>query len=153
MKNLWPSACGKTWRQRPSISSNDFRSSSEREQLRVLGRDPVALGQQPLLRPVEARARVDLRDVAGDRRERQAEVVDPRAVVVVEAVARRHEEPRVLARLEIGDPGPAALALLELGQHLGGRAAVGERAVDAVRDAPPLASALSSSSGRNIVVS
>ena len=106
------------------------------EQLRVLGRDPVALGQQPLLGPVEARARVDLRDVARDRRERQAEVVDPRAMVVVEAVARRHEEPRVLARLEVRDPGRASLALLELGQHFRGRTAVGERAVDAVRDAP-----------------
>jgi len=47
-------------------------------------------------------------------------------------------------------PGP--LAPFELGQHLGGGAAIGERAVHAVPIAA-LASALSSSSGRNIVVS
>ena len=130
------------------------RTSAPRrsEQLRVLGRDPVALGEQPLLRPVEARARADLRDVAGDRRERQPEVVGPRAMVVVEAVAGRHEEPRVLARLEVGDPGAALVALPELGQHLLGRAAVDERAVDAVLERRA-ARAFSSSSGRNIVVS
>ena len=33
MKNLWPSACGKTWRQRPSISSNCFALLVGREQL------------------------------------------------------------------------------------------------------------------------
>ena len=72
--------------------------------------DAVALGEQPVLRAVEARARADLRDVAGDRGEREPQVVDPGAVVVVEAVAGRHEEPRVLARLELGDPGaPASL--------------------------------------------
>ena len=134
MKNLWPSACGNTWRQRPSISSNDLRSSGVASSCDVLGGDAVALGEQPLLRPVEARALVDLRDVARDRREREPQVIDPRAMVVVEAVARRHEEPRVLARLELGDPGFPGVALLELGQHLGGCPAIGERGVDALRD-------------------
>ena len=59
-------------------------------------RDPLALGEHPRAGPVELPPVMQLRDVARDRGERQARVVRPRAMVVVEAVAGRHDEPGML---------------------------------------------------------
>ena len=55
-------------------------------------------------------------------------------MVVVEAVAGRHHEPRVLARLEVGDPRAAGLARPQLLEDLLRRPSLGERAVDAELD-------------------
>ena len=70
-------------------------------------------------------------DVADQRRVRDARIVEPAAVVVVEPVAGRHVEPRVLDLLELREPAPSGLARGQLRVDLVRRAALDERAVDA----------------------
>ena len=71
-------------------------------------------------------------------------VVEPAAVVVVEAVARGHVEPRVLDLLQLREPCPTGVALAQVRVDLLGRPALDERVDHASR-----ASRRSSASGRN----
>jgi hypothetical protein len=84
----------------------------------VLLREPVALARELLCRSLDVPARLQRLDVACERRVRDARIVVPAAVVVVEAVAGAHVEPGILDLLELLEPGPALLALAELGVDL-----------------------------------
>ena len=77
------------------------------EQRAVLVRQPLALALDLLGRAVDLLARAQRADVADQRRVRNARVVEPAAVVVVEPVAGRHVEPRVLDLLELVEPAAA----------------------------------------------
>ena len=101
------------------------------EQRAVLLREPVALAGQLLGRPLDVLAGLQRGDVADQRRVRDRRVVQPAPVVVVEAVAGGHVEPRILDLLELGQPGTARLASGQLALDLLGRPALGEHVVDA----------------------
>src|SRR5690606_18994371 len=79
------------------------------EQLAVVGDELVALADELLGRPLDVRAGADLLDVAGERSKRHREIVVPTAVIVIEAVAARHVEPRVAAGLELLEPSLARI--------------------------------------------
>ena len=107
------------------------------EQRAVLLGEPVALAAmcsvgRSMSSPAFSAATWPISDAYGMRR-----VVEPAAVGVVEAVARRHVEPGVLDLLELGEPRAARVALGELGVDLRRRAALDERAVDAGVDREP----------------
>ena len=101
------------------------------EQRAVLLREPVALARELLGRALDLLPVPERPHVADDRRVRDARVVVPAAVEVVEAVPGRHVEPGVLDPLERLEPGAARLALRELGVDLRRRAPLDERPVDA----------------------
>ena len=79
----------------------------------VLLGDPLSLGQHPLEGARDVLARLEPLDVGADRGDRQRRVVDPGAMVVVEAVSVRVVEPGILRLLVVGEPRRARLALLE----------------------------------------
>ena len=108
------------------------------EQRAVLLGEPVALARDLLGRAARPRSPAfSARMWPIDGGVRDARVVVPAAVEVVEPVADRHVEPRVLDPLELLEPGAAGIAPVELGVDLRRRAALDERAVDAGVDREP----------------
>src|SRR4029078_7094993 len=87
--------------------------------------------------PRAARPRPQRRSVPADGRVRDRRIVEPRAEVVVQAIAGAHVEPRVLDLLELLEPLPPRVARRERGVDLGRRAAVAERRGDAGVDRQP----------------
>ena len=75
--------------------------------------------------------------MADQRRVGDARIVEPARVGVVEAVAGRHVEPRILHALELREPRTAGIALRELRVDLLRRAALDERAGDPQLDREP----------------
>ena len=118
----------------------------------VLFRQTLALGLDLLGRALDLLARAQRADVADQSRVRNARIVEPAAVVVVQPVAGRHVEPRVLDGGELGQPRAPGLAVCELGVDLVRSAPFRERAVD-VGVERQRASRRSSASGRNISTS
>ncbi len=84
------------------------------EQRAVLLGEPIALALDLLGRPLDLLAVRDCLHVPDERRIRDARVVEPAPVVVVEPVAGRHVEPRVLHLLELLEPRLAGVALRQL---------------------------------------
>ena len=97
------------------------------EQRPVLLGEPVALALDLLGRPLDLLAVGDRPHVPDERRVRDARVVEPAPVVVVEPVARRHVEPRVLHLLELLEPCLPGVALRQLVVDLLWRAPLDER--------------------------
>ena len=104
-----PRRTGRPCRERPSSSSKPLRVSSSRSApyscaSRSRSRASSSVGRSTSS-PSLQRAHI-----ADERRVRDARVVEPAAVVVVEPVARGHVEPRVLHLLELLEPAlPASL--------------------------------------------
>ena len=74
------------------------------EQRPVLDTDPVALGAHLRQRAAEILAGLESRDVVPQVRQWNPWIIDPGAVMVVEAVAVGVVEPRRLDRLPVGKP-------------------------------------------------
>ena len=88
------------------------------EQRAVLLGEPVTLALRAPRSAARSPRRPIRAHVADERRVRDARVVEPAAVVVVEPVAGRHVEPRVLHLLELLEPRLARVALRQLGVDL-----------------------------------
>ena len=86
-----------------------------RHQSAVFLADPVALRDDRFERTCDVLARLETLDIRADRRDRDARVVDPRAMVVREAVSEREREPLCLGLIEVGKPLLAAPFQCEVG--------------------------------------
>ena len=101
------------------------------EQPPVLLGEPVSLARELLGRTLDLLAVPEGPHVADDRRVRDARIVVPAAVEVVETVPGRHVEPGVLDALELLEPRAPRVAPGQLGVDLGRSAPLDEGAVDA----------------------
>ena len=80
------------------------------EQRAVFLGDPLALREHGVVRARDVLAGLEAPDIRADGADRQPGVVDPGALIVVEAVPVREAEPRVLRRVEVGQPAGPGLA-------------------------------------------
>ena len=113
-----------------------------REQRAMLRGDALPLREQGLGGACDVLARAEPRDVGADRPDREAGVVDPGSMVVVEDPRSAGEvEPGVLRLLEVGEPLLAAIAVREdcgeLFLALGGGDLLGDAQLDREAREPP----------------
>src|SRR5215472_11782806 len=74
------------------------------EKVPVIGDQLLALPLEPLMVPMQRLAGLHAADISGDRRKGHRQIVVPRAVIVIEAVADVDVEPRIAGGFELLEP-------------------------------------------------